>query len=199
MRFSVFAFSSLYCSSRGRRLAGPECDSASGGHHCGAAAARTEGFAGIALGGCRCGARGEIYRACGGQLLAQRRGYEMSATELRWQLAICNMSYAERHGLAFATTIGECPTGVYEPCNGRHGNLVDASYRAILRNPSWAKRLGKIHAQARSCLPRAERRWRELDTSTSSDALLMNIFCYPGALRRAGVVSLLGVELGVVP
>ena len=36
--------------------------------------------------------------------------------------------------------------------------------------------------------------WRELDSSTSSDALLMNIFCYPRILWRAEVCSVLGIE-----
>ncbi len=53
------------------------------------------------------------------------------------------------------------------------------------------RRFDKIHPREKS-LPKAEslRRWRELDSSMSSDALLMNIFCTPGvaespALRRA--------------
>lgn len=33
----------------------------------------------------------------------------------------------------------------------------------------------------------------ELDTCTSSDALLMNIFCHPGVLRDRRILSLLGV------
>jgi hypothetical protein len=39
----------------------------------------------------------------------------------------------------------------------------------------------------------------ELDTSTSSDALLMNIFCYPGVLRDRRVLALLGAEGGGAP
>jgi hypothetical protein len=39
----------------------------------------------------------------------------------------------------------------------------------------------------------------ELDTCTSSDALLMNIFCYPSVLRDARVCALLGVEPGLSP
>jgi len=37
----------------------------------------------------------------------------------------------------------------------------------------------------------------ELDACTSSDALLMNIFCYPGVTRDGKVSALLGVEAGV--
>jgi hypothetical protein len=37
----------------------------------------------------------------------------------------------------------------------------------------------------------------ELDSCTSSDALLMNIFCHPGAVRDGKVCALLGVEPGL--
>src|SRR5204863_6204703 len=43
-------------------------------------------------------------------------------------------------------------------------------------------------------LPNAERRWKELDSCMSSDALLMNVFCHPRTLRSASVRSMLGVE-----
>jgi hypothetical protein len=41
--------------------------------------------------------------------------------------------------------------------------------------------------------------WRELDSSLSSDALLMNILCYPGVTRRREVCRILGLEPGSVP
>lgn len=41
--------------------------------------------------------------------------------------------------------------------------------------------------------------WRELDSSLSSDALLMNIFCYPGVTRRLEICGILGLEPGSVP
>jgi len=70
---------------------------------------------------------------------------------------------------------------VYTPQeDGTHGNFFDPSYAAITARPEWMRRFDKIHAQGCS-LPKAEdgRRWRELDSSMSSDALLMNIFCAP--------------------
>jgi hypothetical protein len=39
----------------------------------------------------------------------------------------------------------------------------------------------------------------ELDTCTSSDALLMNIFCYPGVLRDGRVSALVGADPGSAP
>ena len=92
---------------------------------------------------------------------------------------------------------------VYAPAGERHGNFVDASYRRILANPAWSRRLEKAHTakrQARPTGPNEERRaWRELDAATSSDALLMNIFCYPRLLAGAALPTLLGVERGLVP
>jgi hypothetical protein len=128
---------------------------------------------------------------------------EMSAhaTLLRQELSIRNSTYATLRDLAHVSTYGAMPIVVYEPYadGDRHGNFLDASYRAILRNSEWKCRLKKIHAQAKQSLPRAERRWKELDSCMSSDALLMNVFCHPRTLRSARVCSMLGVELGCEP
>ena len=78
-------------------------------------------------------------------------------------------------------------------------NSSYASYRAILRRPEWRRRLQKIHTQGRRSLPAKDGLWRELDSSLSSDALLMNIFCYPGVTRRVQVCRILGIESGSLP
>jgi hypothetical protein len=121
------------------------------------------------------------------------------AAQLREELRLCNAVYATRRSIKPTESLGPRPTLIYEPFGDQHGNFLDASYRAILRRPEWAKRLGKVHSSGRTHLPKAERRWCELDSSTSSDALLMNVFCYPGTLRRAAVTRLLGVEAGAEP
>jgi hypothetical protein len=56
-----------------------------------------------------------------------------------------------------------------------------------------------VHSQGRRSLPARDGSWRELDSSLSSDALLMNIFCYPGVTRRTEVCRILGLEPGSVP
>jgi len=83
---------------------------------------------------------------------------------------------------------------------GRHGNFFDASYAAIAARPEWMRRFDKIHAQGRA-LPKSEcgRRWRELDSSMSSDALLMNVFCSPGVVEDAAVRRTLGVDSEEAP
>jgi hypothetical protein len=84
-----------------------------------------------------------------------------------------------------------------------HGNFIDASYRRIVADPAWSRRLTKAHTAKRQARPTGAdeeiRGWRELDTATSSDALLMNIFCYPRLLAGGRLPALLGVEPGLRP
>jgi hypothetical protein len=111
-----------------------------------------------------------------------------------------NISYASLNLLPHVTSYGELPVVVYQQSEcGQHGNFIAASYRAILRRPEWKKRLQKVHSQGRRSLPAKDGSWRELDSSLSSDALLMNIFCYPGVTRRRQVCRILGIEPGSVP
>ena len=97
-------------------------------------------------------------------------------------------------------TFGRSPSVVYAADEaGCHGNFIAASYRRILADAGWRERLGKRYT-AEAWLPRAaDRRRGELECANSSDALLMNVFCYPGVLRRGGVCGLLGVEAGARP
>jgi hypothetical protein len=120
------------------------------------------------------------------------------ATQLRWELARRNRNYAR--GRAHVETYGSAPVIVYEPDGGRHGNFFDSAYAAIMARPDWMRRFDKIHAQAARSLPKPQsdiaRRWRELDSSMSSDALLMNVFCTPGVAESPAVRAMLGVEDG---
>jgi len=88
---------------------------------------------------------------------------------------------------------------VYRPSELKHGNFFDASYRSILNRPGWKHRLGKVHAQARRALPRSDEGWKELDSSMSSDALLMNVFCCPGVTESRALALKLGFEVDEVP
>lgn len=130
----------------------------------------------------------------------QRLGSFPYAAELRRELSVRNRRYAANHGLPSRESYGDPPVICYLPAEdgSSHGNFLPETYRAILKNENWRKRLGKVHSQARHTLPREEWRWRELDASTSSDALLINIFCYPGTAKHRGVFDLLGVGSGEV-
>jgi hypothetical protein len=118
------------------------------------------------------------------------------ALNLRRELSHRNQIFARKQNLAHHNSYGELPIACYFPSedNSEHGNFLPATYRAILENAEWRKRLNKVHAQARTALPRADRRWRELDSCTSSDALLMNVFCFPGVLTDSPLLDFLGVE-----
>ena len=124
------------------------------------------------------------------------------AAWLRQELSARNQSYAAAHGLPARFSLGEPPVVCYGPAeDGRsHGNFYPASYRAIQGNPSWQRRFRKVHTSAASAFISYEGDGlRELDSSNSSDALLMNIFCYPGLRRDARVCGMLGVEAGAKP
>jgi len=119
------------------------------------------------------------------------------ANRLRLELGLRNQWYAR--GSAHVESYGSLPVVVYAPQDGRHGNFFDAAYAAITARPEWMRRFDKVHAQAARSLPKAERRWRELDSSMSSDALLMNVFCTPAVARVHAVRQLLGVGDGPLP
>ncbi len=130
---------------------------------------------------------------------------------LRGELALRNRTWAR--GRMHVESYGAEPVVVYGPehrsdggasdAMARHGNFFDPAYAAILSRPDWMRRFGKMHAQAARSLPmpagEPPRRWRELDSSMSSDALLMNVFCTPGVLESAAVRSALGIEPQAAP
>ena len=116
------------------------------------------------------------------------------ASLLRQEIIECNRRYA--CGRLHVESYGGNPVIVYAPEEGAHGNFYAPAYAAMTARPEWMRRFDKIHAQGRSLpKPTAEpgRRWRELDSSTSSDALLMNVFCTPGVADSAEVRRLLGI------
>lgn len=128
-------------------------------------------------------------------------GRSCYVSALRQELIARNSSYASLNLLPHVTSYGELPVVVYQEseCGRHHGNFIAASYRAILRRSEWRKRLQKVHSQGRRSLPARDGSWRELDSSLSSDALLMNVFCYPGVTRRMEVCRILGIEPGSIP
>src|SRR5438874_12526232 len=130
-----------------------------------------------------------------------RPGVLSYAGELRRELSLRNQQYARRLQLLCRESYGDPPSICYLPSEDgmRHGNFLRESYCAILQDETWHKRLQKAHSHARRALPREDRAWKELDSGNSSDALLMNIFCFPGTLKNHTVLDLLGVEPGSVP
>ena len=130
--------------------------------------------------------------------LAQRM-VRMSAGELRRELSARNLVLAQQG--AHETTYGSVPSVIYteEAGGAEHGNFLSASYRRICADESWRRRLEKAYT-ASGRVARRHDRWRaELECANSSDALLMNVFCYPGMMRRRGMCRLLGCDEDLRP
>ncbi len=74
-------------------------------------------------------------------------------------------------------------------------NFHEASLKNIKRNPIWSQRLNKTHPKVKNA--------KEMQSSNSSDALLMNIFCYPNITEYKGFKKLIGdcdvIEFGYNP
>jgi hypothetical protein len=121
-----------------------------------------------------------------------------SSSVLRYELSHRNQARAAR--CIAEMSYGPVPSIIYaENEAGEHGNFLTASYKRILQQPGWKARLAKVYTGSRFIPRKADRRRGELECANSSDALLMNIFCYPGILRRATLCSLLGIEPGIQP
>ena len=124
------------------------------------------------------------------------------AAALRRDLAERAQKFAQSEALPHALSYGEVPIVCFAPYehDSRHGNFLQGSYQAIRGNRAWHRRLAKVHTQGRRSLPSREQgRWMELDSCTSSDALLMNIFCHPSASRDGRISALLGAQPGLSP
>ena len=123
------------------------------------------------------------------------------ASQLRLELSLRNRAFALARRLPHVESYGGMAVTVYapHPTRRRHGNFFDESYAAMLAIPEWRKRMEKVHTQAKTSLPRSGRGWKELDSSMSSDALLMNIFCCPYVADDSRLLGLLGIETAKLP
>jgi hypothetical protein len=124
----------------------------------------------------------------------------LRGSQLRTELALRNRILSRSH--PHVESYGSNPVVVYVPQDGLHGNFYPPAYSAILTHPQWVRRFDKIHAQGRS-LPRPSidpaRKWRELDSCMSSDALLMNLFCTPEVVTSPAIRRMLGIDTNAEP
>jgi len=124
-------------------------------------------------------------------------GRTRSSTQLRREIHWRNLARGEDPQRE--VSYGASRSVIFRSDEEAHGNFLPASYARILANPKWKLRLTKSYTASRF-VPRAgDRKRYELESACSSDALLMNVFCYPGVLRNAGVCALLGIEAGLRP
>ncbi len=105
------------------------------------------------------------------------------STALRAELTRRAEHHMTKVGAPGYLSLGPSPTRLFETYadGARHGNFIDASYQAICGAPAWYARRQKAHSQAQALPTEKRSSARELDSCNSSDALLMNCFCYPGA------------------
>lgn len=124
------------------------------------------------------------------------------ANQLRNDITTRAVQYAQENGIAFRRSHYDFGSVVFLPSadGSRHGNVHPASYRSILRRAIWRKRFGKVlTVPERLTNIDDDRRLCELDSCCSSDALLMNIFCYPAVRKSAAVLGMLGLDQSSVP
>ncbi len=117
--------------------------------------------------------------------------------DLRRDISLRNI--ARTASSEYEISYGSVPSVVYQEGDGTHGNFHPASYRAICANPDWHRRLQKAYTGSRWISRAWERKRRELECASSSDALLMNIFCYPKVLGRPMLCNLLGADSNLAP
>jgi hypothetical protein len=120
-----------------------------------------------------------------------------TAAQLRREISARNLARSSE--LERETSFSATPSVIYREDEAGHGNFLPASWKRIAANPLWRKRLTKVYTASRY-VPRSwDRRRGELECANSSDALLMNIFCYPGILARPQLCALLGISPGSRP
>jgi hypothetical protein len=123
---------------------------------------------------------------------------------LRRELNTRARDFARSHNLLHDLSPDDDPILLFgHNPQSHHGNFHPASWAAICANPSWARRLTKPHTAYRRSRTLANWPWKELDSASSSDALLMTIFCYPqvfnGTTLAPAVAALLGVDPASAP
>lgn len=103
----------------------------------------------------------------------------MTPEELRLTIRQAAIAYAAAHQLV----LDESPASaaIFEQVAA---NFCPASWAAVASNPDWNLRAQKPHQQLPGIL--------EMQSSNSSDALLMSIFCHPKIASWKGVSDLVG-------
>lgn len=123
------------------------------------------------------------------------------SARLREELCKRATAYAKSTGMTYYESLGDSPVTLFPASSDKatHGNFALESFEAISRNNAWRSRLDKSHTRRAKALPAPhDATAKELDSCTSSDALLMNVFCYPG-VATGPIATLLGVEPGMTP
>jgi hypothetical protein len=109
----------------------------------------------------------------------------MNSESLKQEIRQAAVSYAQKRDLPIDDSHA---SAVLFPNLG--DNFHPKSFASIMGHPDWQQRTTKRHQNVPGAL--------EMQSSNSSDALLMNIFCHPDICRWKGVEKLLEEELGSI-
>ena len=111
--------------------------------------------------------------------MASHRNNTLSQ-QLKDRIQVAAATWAAANSLPHYNSNGSPGVVMFQPHATGHGNFEIQSWTAIQSNPEWQQRLSKPHSQ-RKALPEPQAATAaELDSSNSSDALLMNVACYSG-------------------
>lgn len=106
----------------------------------------------------------------------------MYASNLKQELKSLAMNYANKYNLNYTMPVPNSAVIFTEV----QSNFYKKSFTNITNKPNWKERLGKTHPYFKS------RDVKEMQSSNSSDALLMNIFCHPKMSKWKGIAQLFG-------
>ncbi len=104
----------------------------------------------------------------------------MNQNKLKSEIKSSTIDYAIKNSLGYKTYDSAIVFSNIED------NFHPKSFKNIQQNPNWISRLNKRHSQVKGAL--------EMQSSNSSDALLMNIFCHPEVSKWLGLNKLLNVN-----
>ena len=121
----------------------------------------------------------------------------LSASQLRREISARNLARGGEQERE--VSYGGSASVIWQESGHTHGNFLRASWARIVANPAWKQRLQKSYTASRFVPRAADRRRFELECANSSDALLMNVFCYPRVLANPRVCALVGIEPGLKP
>lgn len=104
----------------------------------------------------------------------------MNSSSLKSLIRSRSIDYAKKHSLSYT----EFKTAII--FDNIADNFLPTSYDCIIEKQEWSERLKKQHPQVQNAC--------EMQSSNSSDALLMNIFCHPKINSWKGIRKLFGVS-----
>lgn len=111
------------------------------------------------------------------------------SSELKKSIKTATIEYIKRKNIAETDYLVRGSAIIFKSSEGKNLNFHPKSFSNILEEKSgdWANRLKKKHTHFKD-------ETKEMESSNSSDALLMNIFCHPSFSKWNGPRKYLGFE-----